>query len=51
MKDEFSQLAKKLYPNPVFFQTGYDADKNLWNTFDSPVSGLSRLLTEDLKQP
>jgi hypothetical protein len=51
MKDEFSLWADTFYPNMVFFQTGYEADKDLWITYDSPVEGLNKLLTEDLRQP
>ena len=51
MKDEFSLWADTFYPNTIFFQTGYAADKNLWITYDSPVNGLNHLLTDDIQQP
>ncbi|MBB6480872.1 hypothetical protein [Spirochaeta isovalerica] len=50
MKEEFRVWGDIFYPNMIFIQTGYEADRELWSTLEDPVEDLSRLLTEDLKQ-
>lgn len=51
MKNEFLAWADTFYPNPVFFQTGYDSDRDLWSALESPVRDLHRILSEDVRQP
>lgn len=50
MKEEFQTWAEYFYPNRIFIQTGYEADRDIWEEFDDPAGKLSRYLTEDMKQ-
>ncbi|MBN2656775.1 MAG: hypothetical protein JXR86_06925 [Spirochaetales bacterium] len=50
MKEEFRSWADIFYPNMIFIQTGYEADRELWSGLDHPAGDLSRLLTEDIRQ-
>ena len=51
MQEEFLSWADHFYPNPVFFQTGYEADRDLWESYKRPVRELCTLLTEEVRQP
>ena len=46
MKKEFSDWTSFFYPNPVFFQIGYEEDESVWKSFDEPVKELGAILAE-----
>jgi len=50
MKGEFQIWADTFYPNMIFIQTGYEADRQLWESLDRPVGDLSERLTADMRQ-
>ena len=43
-KSEFRAWAKKFSGNPVMFQIGYPADRNLWG--DSPINFAKAIINE-----
>lgn len=49
--DEFTNYwADYFYPNLVFFQIGYRADKAWWQTYETPPKDLGELLAEETEQ-
>ncbi|MEM5947554.1 hypothetical protein WKV44_03250 [Spirochaetia bacterium 38H-sp] len=49
MKEEFLSWAEYFYPNPVAFQIGYDADRQIWEKLGDPMQ-LGAKLAEKVKQ-
>lgn len=51
MVDEFQNLwADRFYPNPVFFQVGYNSDKPWWQKLDNPPQTIGRAIAKKVKQ-
>ncbi len=50
MVDEFADWAETFYPNPVFYQIGYPADKKWWGRFDVPPQEVGQALAEVTRQ-
>lgn len=51
MVDEFQNLwAERFYPNPVFFQIGYNSDKPWWQKLDNPAQTIGRAIAQRVRQ-
>ncbi len=51
MVAEFQNLwADRFYPNPVFFQVGYNSDKPWWQRLDNPPQTIGRAIAERVRQ-
>ena len=48
LKGDFQYWASLYAPNPVFFQIGYDDDKDLWSTLSNPAKDLGNLILDGL---
>ncbi len=48
--DEFTDWAERYYPNPVFYQIGYPADKVWWGEFDVPPQEIGQALAKVTRQ-
>ncbi len=49
--DEFQDLwAERFYPNPVYFQVGYNSDKPWWQKLDNPPLEIGRALARRVRQ-
>jgi hypothetical protein len=45
-----ADFAARFYPNPVFYQIGYQNDKNWWSKYDNPVSAIGERLAGHTRQ-
>ncbi len=50
MKNEFLAWAETFYPNPVFYQIGYSADKPWWGKMCVPPQEIGQALADVTKQ-
>jgi hypothetical protein len=51
MVNEFkNDWSPRFYPNTVFFQIGYEADKDWWHYFNDPPKELGEWITKDIPQ-
>jgi len=50
MKKEFAEWGKNFYPNEVWFQIGYPADKKWWNKFRNPPKLMGYNIASEIKQ-
>lgn len=50
MVDEFAAWAETYYPNPVFYQIGYPADKRWWGKMDTPPQEMGQALADVTRQ-
>ncbi len=50
MRAEFAVWARTFYPNPVFYQIGYAADRKWWHELDEPPQAVGAALAQRTRQ-